>query len=417
MEMLMDKQVLEQLSQLEDIDVGVLASRIAAGEIVVVKNKKHNIVPLAIGTGTRVKVNANLGASTEITDKEPELTKLHAAMEAGADAVMDLSDGGDLTAIRQAIIDQSTVPVGTVPVYEAVVESARKYHNYLKMTTNDIMQVLKRQAEQGVDFFTIHSGITRDLVNKTNPNSRLGGVVSRGGALLTRWILENKKENPLYEHFDEVLDIAKEYDIALSLGDGMRPGALHDSLDTFQIGELYTLGELTQRAREKGVQVMIEGPGHVPLNEIETNMRMQKAACHNAPFYVLGPLVTDIALGYDHIAGAIGGAIAAMNGADFLCIVTPREHLGQPDAQDIREGVIASRIAAHAVDLLRRPQEKDRDRKLSVARRRRDWQTVRDLSLHPATVDSKLGALPTADMCSMCGEYCSLKVMDALKSE
>jgi len=412
----MDAKVIEELAQRENIDPRTLAERLTSGEVVVVKNRKRNIAPMAVGKGTGVKVNANLGASTESADLEAELDKLRAAEDAGADTVMDLSDGGDLTTIRKAIIENSRLPVGTVPIYEAVVESARKYHDYLKMTASDIMDVLRRQAEQGVDFFTIHSGITRALVNHRHPNSRLGGIVSRGGALLTRWILANDKENPLYEHFDEILAIAKEYDIVLSLGDGMRPGALHDSLDSFQTGELYVLGELTLRAREKGVQVIIEGPGHVPINEIETNMRLQKAACHGAPFYVLGPLVTDIALGYDHIAGAIGGAIAAMNGADFLCIVTPREHLGQPDSQDIRDGVIASRIAAHAVDLLRNPKQKERDRLMSAARRRRDWRTVRDLSIDPATVDRKLGAMPTADMCSMCGEYCPLKVMDTVDS-
>lgn len=411
----MHKNNLEYISQHENIDMKTLEERIATGEIVIVKNSQRDIKPLAVGKGTRVKVNANLGASTDIVDVDAEIAKVKAAENAGADAIMDLSNGGELVKIRQAVLANSNVPLGTVPVYEAVVNAANKYQDYLKMTATDILDVLEQQAKQGVDFFTIHSGITKRMVDNYDPNSRLGGVVSRGGALLTRWINENNKENPFYEYFDDICAIAKKYDVALSLGDGMRPGAIHDSLDFFQVDELYVLGELTLRGRKNGCGVIIEGPGHVPIDEVAANMALQKAACHGAPFYILGPLVTDIAMGYDHIAGAIGGAIAAMNGADFLCIVTPSEHIGHPSPNDIKEGVIASKIAGHAVDLIRNPKDKERNYLMSKARRARDWDTMTKLCLHPDTVKERLAGQTPEDKCSMCGEYCSLKVMDTFK--
>ena len=408
------EQEMQQIALDEGLELSVLRERVASGEIVIVRNplRKH-IKPLAVGRGTRVKVNANLGASTESADICQELAKLKAAEEAGADAAMDLSDGGDIRAIRRAILDASNIIIGTVPVYEVAVKATKERGSFLKMTAQDFLDVIEDQAKEGVDFFTLHCGITKALLDSHDPEKlRVTSVVSRGGSIICRWIKENGQENPLYSHFDQICDICKKYGVALSLGDGMRPGAIADSLDVFQIHELYVLGDLTLRARARGVQVFIEGPGHVPINEIETNMRLQKAACHGAPFYILGPLVTDIAMGYDHIAGAIGGAIAAMHGADFLCVVTPSEHISQPDVAAIKDGVIASRIAGHAVDLIRNPKEKARDLAMSKARRARDWEGMTVNALHPSKVREKLQGQKKDDKCSMCGEFCSMKLMD-----
>jgi phosphomethylpyrimidine synthase len=410
-------QEMQQIALDEGLELSVLNERVASGEIVIVRNplRKH-IKPLAVGRGTRVKVNANLGASTDVADIDYELCKLRAAEEAGADAAMDLSDGGDIKRIRRAILDTAKIVIGTVPVYEAAVKATKERGSFLKMTAEDLLTVIEEQAKEGVDFFTLHCGITKALLDSHDPEKlRITSVVSRGGSIICRWIKENGKENPLFEHFDAICDICKKYGVALSLGDGMRPGAIADSLDVFQVHELYVLGDLTLRARAKGVHVFIEGPGHVPINEIEANMRMQKAACHGAPFYILGPLVTDIAMGYDHIAGAIGGAIAAMHGADFLCVVTPSEHISHPDVAAIKDGVVASRIAGHAVDLIRKPQEKARDLAMSKARRARDWDGMTQHALHPSKVKEKLSGQKKEDKCSMCGEFCSMKLMDSYK--
>jgi len=328
---------------------------------------------------------------------------------------MDLSTGGDIARTRQEIVENSIVPVGTVPIYEAAVAAYKKHGAVTKMTGDDIFKALINQAKDGVDFFTVHCGITKESLERLIKQDRLIDIVSRGGAFLAEWIKKNKKENPLYEDFDEVLNIAKKYDITLSLGDGMRPGTIVDATDRPQVQELILLGELAMRAYEAGVQVIIEGPGHVPLNQIETNMILQKRLCNNRPFYVLGPLVTDVAPGYDHITSAIGGAIAAASGADFLCYVTPSEHLGLPNLEDVYDGVIASRIAAHAADIAKGVKGAvDWDRKISEARKKRDWALQEKLSIAPkrfAKIRKKTNQA-AKDNCTMCGEFCSMKVAE-----
>ena len=333
----------------EKTDAQSLSALVAKGEVVILKNNiRENTVPIAVGTKTRVKVNANIGSSKDVCDINYEMEKLKAAVSAGADAVMDLSTGGDITAIRRKIISSCTIPLGTVPIYQAAVEMKRSGRGMHTMTPDELFAGVELHAKDGADFVTVHCGITSHSVQAFKSQGRLLDVVSRGGSMHSVWIIKNNMENPFYSDFDRMLEIAAKYDVVLSLGDGMRPGCLNDATDRAQIQELITLGELAKRAYDKNVQVMIEGPGHVPIMDIAANMKLQKKLCNNAPFYVLGPLVTDIAPGYDHITSAIGGAIAASNGADFLCYVTPAEHLRLPDIDDVREGVIVTRIAAHA---------------------------------------------------------------------
>ncbi|MDD5348296.1 MAG: phosphomethylpyrimidine synthase ThiC, partial [Candidatus Omnitrophica bacterium] len=340
-----------RVARLEGLKPLELLALLRHGHAVIPCNNRRTIKkPCAIGKGMRVKVNANIGTSTDRASLKAEITKLHAAVEAGADTVMDLSVGGNLAVVRREILRCSAVPVGTVPVYEVAVRAQKKYNDFLRFDRDDILAVLEEQAGQGVDFFTIHAGVTRKSLAALRGNRRLLGIVSRGGAILAAWMERTKKENPFYEHFDAVLDIAARYDVTLSLGDGLRPGSVIDATDKPQMTELAILGVLAKRCRRKNVQVMIEGPGHVPLDQIRKNIEFQKKLCDGAPFYVLGPLVTDVAPGYDHITSAIGGALAAWHGADFLCYVTPAEHLRHPSLDDVREGVIASRIAAHAAD-------------------------------------------------------------------
>jgi phosphomethylpyrimidine synthase len=344
-----------------------------------------------------------------------ELKKLQIACKYGVDTVMDLSVGGNLQELRREILQRSSVPVGTVPIYEIAVNAQKKRGNFLKFTIRDIMDVLESQAKEGVDFFTIHAGVTIKSVNVLKKSKRILGVVSRGGAIIANWMRYWKKENPFYEYFDRILDIAYEYDVCLSLGDGLRPGSVLDATDPGQIAELKILGLLAERAKKRFVQVMIEGPGHIPLDQIERNVALEKQICHGAPFYVLGPLVTDIAAGYDHITSSIGGALAASFGADFLCYVTPSEHLRHPSIEDVREGVIASRIAAHAADIAKGiPLAILWDKKISQARKKRDWKKQIELSLDPDRarqyrVSSKPHLL---DVCTMCGKYCSIKLME-----
>ncbi|MBF8251329.1 MAG: phosphomethylpyrimidine synthase, partial [Deltaproteobacteria bacterium] len=335
----------------EGVSVDFIRDGVAKGNIAICRNKRRDIEPLAIGKGLRTKVNANIGTSGDSSDLSVELEKLRVAVKAGADAVMDLSTGGSLDDIRKEIIKQSPVTIGTVPIYSAVVELNQRGKTFIDMTADDLFRAIEKHAEDGVDFITVHCGVTRSSIERLDNEGRLMDIVSRGGSMTAAWMAKNGKENPLYEQYDRLLDIAREYELVLSLGDGLRPGSIADATDRAQIHELITLGELTQRAWDKGVQVMVEGPGHVPLDQIEANILLQKRLCHGAPFYVLGPLVTDIAPGYDHITSAIGGAIAARAGADFLCYVTPSEHLRLPDIDDVREGVMASRIAAHAGDI------------------------------------------------------------------
>jgi len=327
---------------------------------------------------------------------------------------MDLSTGGDISAIRQAIVAASTVPIGTVPIYQAGIRAIDKHGAIIKMTVDELFATIEEHVSQGVDFITVHCGVTRAAIDRLKQQKRVTDVVSRGGSFLIGWILYNEKENPLYEHYDRLLELAREYDVTLSLGDGMRPGSLADATDRAQIEELLTLGELVERAQKAGVQVMVEGPGHLPLNQIETNVQLQKSVCKGAPFYVLGPLVTDIGAGYDHITGAIGGAIAAAAGTDFLCYVTPTEHLGLPDPEDVKQGVIASRIAAHAGDIVKGVKGAlDWDRKMSLARKRLDWEEQVKLSLDPALsrrVHAKHASGGKA--CSMCGSFCAMQLVE-----
>ena len=391
----------------EEIRAGV-----ARGVIVIPFNPLHkNCEASGIGKGLRTKVNANIGTSVDYPDAEEELKKLSASLDAKTDTVMDLSTGGDIPAIRKAILMACPVPLGTVPIYQVSVEN--------NMTVDGMFEVVEEQARDGVDFMTIHCGVTFETIGRLKKHPRIMDVVSRGGALMVKWIIENKEENPFYKYFDRLLEIAKKYDITLSLGDGMRPGSIVDAGDQAQIQELIVLGDLTKRAWEAGVQIIVEGPGHVPFDQIESQIKMQKEVCKGAPFYVLGPLPTDVAPGYDHITSAIGGTLAASAGADFLCYVTPTEHLGLPTPEDVREGVIASRIAAHCADIAKGiPAAKDWDVEMSKARKELNWGKQIRLSIDPekARKIHEIRKSKTADVCSMCGEFCAMKISsEALK--
>ncbi len=396
----------------ENLSPEFIRQGIVKGTIVIPYNGKHKSLKniKAIGGGLRVKVNANIGTSPYHMDLGEELEKLKVAVDFGSDSVMDLSLGSILKKVRKEIIKNSPVMIGTVPIYEVGFELSRKKKSIEEMKIGDFLKVLERQALDGVDFMTIHSGITRSAVEQMENEGRLLDIVSRGGAFLVKWMKKNRKENPLFTYYDEIVSLLKDYDVTISIGDGMRPGAVLDSTDRGQIQELVNLGELAERAWDKYVQVIIEGPGHIPINEIKSNVELEKKLCHNAPFYVLGPIVTDIAPGYDHITGAIGGAIAAMYGADFLCYVTPAEHLKLPDVEDVKLGVIASKIAAHSVDLIR---GKDRDWDAEMAKKRKslDWKGQRELSLDQEKAkryreNSEIGK---ENVCTMCGEYCAIK--------
>lgn len=388
---------------------------VAAGKIVIPANRLHvtaGLEAVGIGRSLRTKVNANIGTSPECTDVEAEIRKLHTALKAGADTLMDLSTGGDLDEIRVRLLASCPLPFGTVPVYQAAF--ARSVED---INSRAIMEVIEKQASQGVDFFTIHAGILREHLPLLQ--NRVAGVVSRGGALLAKWMLYHQKQNPFYEMFDEIAAVMAGYDVCFSLGDGLRPGAVADSTDEAQLAELRVLGELVERAREHGCQVMVEGPGHVPFNEIQHNMELQQTVCDGAPFYVLGPIVTDAAAGYDHITSAIGGTAAAYYGASFLCYVTPAEHLGLPDCEDVRLGVMASRVAAHAADVARGLKAAvETDKAVSIARSTLDWERQIESCLDPAAArrvhertGPKPGSLPSPDYCSMCGkEWCSLRI-------
>jgi len=397
----------EQLSP-EEIRVGL-----AKGEISIPFNPLHkNCRAIGVGKGLKVKVNANIGNSADFPCLEEELKKLDAALLAKTDFVMDLSTGGDVADIRQKILKKCTVPLGTVPIYQVKLQD--------RMTVDGMFSVVEEQAKEGVDFMTIHCGVTFETIGRLKKHPRLMEVVSRGGALMMQWIIDNKEENPFYKYYDRLLEISQKYDITLSLGDGMRPGSIVDAGDQAQIQELVVLGDLTQRAWEAGVQVIIEGPGHVPYDQIESQMKMQKEICKNAPFYVLGPLPTDVAPGYDHITAAIGGTLAAVSGADFLCYVTPTEHLGLPTPQDVKEGVIASRIAAHCADIANGIKgAKDWDREMSKARKALDWKKQLELAIDPEKAKQIYSKRKSQadDVCSMCGDFCAMKVSsEALKS-
>jgi phosphomethylpyrimidine synthase len=405
----------KHVAQQESVSPEIVGQYVAEGKIVIPSNINHtNLVARGIGVELSVKVNANIGTSSEYGNMDSELEKLHTAARFGADAVMDLSTGGDISAIRQSIVAASTLPVGTVPIYQTGIEAIEKHGAIVNMAVDEIFSVIEQQAKDGVDFMTVHCGVTHAAIARLKHQKRLTDVVSRGGAFLIGWMLYNERENPLYEYFDRLLDIARKFDVTLSLGDGMRPGSIADATDRAQVEELITLGELVDRAREAGVQTMVEGPGHLPLNQIAANVQLEKSLCHGAPFYVLGPLVTDIGAGYDHITAAIGGAIAAASGADFLCYVTPTEHLSLPDVEDVKIGVIASRIAAHAADIVRGTKRASEwDRKMSMARKNLDWELQAELSLDPEKVKSVHSKYSSGGpACSMCGKYCAMALVE-----
>ena len=413
------EELLNKASEIEDLGVEDLKKNVQQGYAVIPQNKNHPLdKPCGIGKGLKTKVNANIGLTPGHSNIELEMQKMEAAVSAGADALMDLSTGPELKKLRKMILANCPVSVGTVPVYQAACDKTKQF---LSMTEDDFIDVLYQQAEEGVDFFTVHSGITLEATLSLSKSSRILNVVSRGGALLASWMNANKRENPFYSRFDEVIKIAKKYDIVLSLGDSLRPGSICDATDRLQVQELLVLGDQQKKALSCGVQVMIEGPGHVKLDQIEANVKLQKSICNGAPFYVLGPLVTDAAPGYDHIVGAIGGAIAAWHGADFLCYVTPAEHLRLPVADEVRRGVIASKIAAHAADIVKGiPSAFERDRAISEARAKRDWKSQFELALDPVTpARVRAEAVPKEDdVCSMCEDFCSIKVLEeSLKAE
>ncbi|MEA1872777.1 MAG: phosphomethylpyrimidine synthase ThiC [Chloroflexota bacterium] len=405
----------KHIAEKEGVETDFVLQGLAEGKIVIPANLNHtNLIPCGIGQGLRTKVNANIGTSSDFCDLNMELRKLQTAIDFGADTVMDLSTGGDISAIRRAILSASAVPVGTVPIYQAGIEAIENRGAIVNMSVDDIFAVIEEHAKDGVDFMTVHCGVTQESLARLKKQGRMTDIVSRGGAFLIGWMLHNDKENPLYQYYDRLLDLALEHDFALSLGDGLRPGCLADATDRAQIEELIILGELVECSREAGVQAIIEGPGHLPLNQIATNVQLEKSLCRGAPFYVLGPLVTDVGAGYDHITAAIGGAIAAAAGADFLCYVTPTEHLSLPSIEDVKEGVIASRIAAHAADIVKGVKvAKEWDEQMSRARKALDWKTQAKLSLDPELAQQIHSKIPASgETCSMCGKYCAMAIVE-----
>jgi phosphomethylpyrimidine synthase len=417
---------MEFVARAENVSAKKIKDGIKRGIIVIPSNKvrwekiqANKNIPskfiCGIGEGLKTKVNANIGTSSDYQNVNEEIAKLKIAEEAGADAVMDLSTGGNITGIRQRLLNEAKIVFGTVPIYEAVLNCTDRQKAINNISSDLIFKVIEQQAKDGVDFMTIHSGVTLKVLKHLEKHPRTGGVVSRGGTILLEWMRRTKRENPLYTQFDRILEIAREYDITLSLGDGLRPGALADSFDKLQVMELETLGELAQRAKRADVQVMIEGPGHVPLNQIKKQIELEKKLCHRAPFYVLGPLVTDIAPGYDHITSAIGGALAAWHGADFICYVTPMEHLGLPSRDDVHAGVIASRIAGHAADIAKGVKGAwELDKKFSGYRRNRDWKNQIKYAIDPKIAAQYRKGRPAKKekVCSMCGDLCVYALMD-----
>lgn len=406
---------MERVAEREGLEAEFIRQGVAQGTIVIPANiRRTNLDPCGIGQGLTTKVNANIGTSSDYGTLETELEKVRTCIEYKADTLMDLSTGGDIAAIRQAIISACPLPLGTVPIYQTAIEATERRGAIVNMTADDIFSTIEEQAKDGVDFITVHCGVTQRSVTHLSRQRRLTNVVSRGGAFLIGWMLHQQQENPLYEQFDRLLQIARRYDVTLSLGDGMRPGCLADATDSCQVDELLTLSELVGRAWDADVQVMIEGPGHVPLDQIVANVQLQKRLCRGAPFYVLGPIVTDVAAGYDHISGAIGGAIAASVGADFLCYVTPSEHLSLPDNDDVKEGIIGARIAAHAADIVKGVKgAAEWDKRMSVARSNLDWEEQIRLSLNPSKarqMHNRFSGQGTT--CSMCGPYCAMALVE-----
>jgi phosphomethylpyrimidine synthase len=412
---------IKQVASVEGIFPEQLSEDIASGVSVIPINRNHGIQPVGIGRGMRTKINANIGTSKDKVSIESEKEKLDVLVKYGADAVMDLSTGGPIKELRAMMLQRSPVAVGTVPIYEAAVRAAEQKGSIAAMTPDDLFSVIEDHGSEGVDFITVHSGLTMKAVERLRNEGRLLDIVSRGGSFLLEWMIYNGKDNPLFEQFDRLLEIAVKHDMTLSLGDGMRPGCLADATDRTQIEELLTLGELRDRAVDNNVQVMIEGPGHVPLNQVELNVKLEKEICKGAPFYVLGPLVTDIGMGYDHITAAIGGAVAGAAGADFLCYVTPSEHIRLPSIEDVKEGVIVSKLAAHAADIAKGVKGAlDADVKMAKCRKALDWNGQIALSLNPEKVREWRAETPPSenDVCSMCGEFCAIRTVEkALKKK
>lgn len=401
---------MEEVLKNEAISQADLMERLAKGHIAIPANRNHHCLKAAgVGQGLKTKINVNLGVSKDVCSFDAEMDKARMAIDFKADALMDLSVSGDTEGFRKRLVKEIPLMIGTVPIYDTLTRTGKPVP---EITLDDWFKTAEIHAQNGIDFITIHAGLTKKCGVSLKTNKRLCGIVSRGGAILFEWMEKTGNENPFYEHFDRLLDICEEHDVCISLGDGLRPGAIKDSTDAPQIEELITLGELTKRARERNIQVMIEGPGHVPLHEVELNMKLQKKLCHNAPFYVLGPLVTDIAPGYDHITSAIGGALAAMHGADFLCYVTPAEHLRLPSADDVKEGIMASKIAAHAGDLAKGIKDADsQDNKMSKARGELDWEGQFNCAIDPekARAYRKSSQPSEEDVCTMCGDFCAVK--------
>ncbi len=403
----------------EGIDPEILLQRIAQGTAIIPANIHHEgLRPMGIGQGLRTKVNANVGTSSDLPDVEKEVEKAKVAARAGADTIMDLSTGGNIDQARAGILNATHLPLGTVPIYQAAIEALQRHGSITDMKEDELFEVIERQARGGVDFITVHCGVTLETIRRLRDQGRITDIVSRGGAFLDCWMVRNQRENPLFESYDRLLQIAAEHDVTLSLGDGLRPGCLADATDRAQIQELIILGELVQRAWDAGVQVMVEGPGHVPLDQIEANIKLQKRLCKGAPFYVLGPLVTDVAPGYDHITAAIGGALAAAAGADYICYVTPSEHLGLPTAEEVKEGVIAARIAGHAADLVKGvPNAWAWDREMARERKALHWERQIELSIDPEKAGKyrKERSPVKEDTCTMCGDFCAMKLTSEIR--
>lgn len=402
------------VAEKENINPNLLMEKVADGKVVILKNINHkNVIPTGVGEGLTIKINANIGTSHQRSSMQEELEKLDLVVKTGADAVMDLSTGANVDETRKKIIQASTIPVGTVPIYQAGIETINEKESIMELTKDKLFEAIEKQCKDGVDFITVHCGVTKKVVDALNQQGRITGIVSRGGSMHASWIQLHGKENPLYEYYDELLEIAKAYDCTLSLGDGLRPGCGADAGDRAQVMETIVLGELVSRARKVGVQTMVEGPGHVPYNLIQGMMETIKTLTHGAPLYVLGPLVTDIAPGYDHITSAIGGTLAAVSGADFLCYVTPSEHIGLPNKDQVKTGIISSKIAAHAADIAKGNKYAiERDRQMSIARYELDWTKQAELAIDKEVFEKISDGSP----CTMCGEFCSMKLMKECSS-
>lgn len=398
----------------ENVSEEFILNSVANGTIVIPSNVNRNIEASGIGAGLRTKVNATVGTSTDIVDFDEEVKKAQIAIDNGADCLMELSIGGDLDVIRRRVLDMSPLPVGSVPIYQAAIETIRDEGSAIYMDEDKMFNTIEKQAKDGIDFMAIHCSVNIETLSRLKKQGRKAGLVSRGGAFISSWIVENEKENPLFENYDYILEIAKEHDVVLSLANAMRAGAIADSTDRAQIQELIILGELVDKAREAGVQTMIEGPGHIPINEIPTNVGIQKKLCSQAPFYMLGPIVCDIAPGYDHIVSSIGAAASAKAGADFICYVTPAEHLALPSPEDVKQGVIATRIGAYAGDLATGIETGEKDLAMADARKRLDWEAQYDVAICPADARAKRDARPPedTDACTMCGNFCAVKIVN-----